>query len=75
MDRKGCATKAPIESRRALRPLRETKSKRIRWLFCGNYPIRWPVAFKKAMSNAGLATQNVGSPTPPHKPPRGKMSD
>src|SRR5262249_15402367 len=33
--------------------------------------MRCPVALKKALSTAGAATQIVGSPTPPQKPPDG----
>ena len=40
------------------------------WFLSGNERIRLPVALKKALSTAGAATQIVGSPTPPQKPPR-----
>ena len=35
--------------------------------------MRLPVAAKNALSTAGAATQIVGSPTPPQKPPEGMM--
>jgi hypothetical protein len=34
-----------------------------------------PVAAKNAFSTAGAATQMVGSPTPPQKPPEGMTID
>jgi len=37
--------------------------------------MRLPVAAKIALSTAGAATQIVGSPTPPQKPPDGMMID
>jgi hypothetical protein len=45
----------------------------ILWFLSGNERIRSPVALKKALSTAGAATQIVGSPTPPQKPPLGIM--
>src|SRR5215471_15366023 len=39
------------------------------WFFSGNERMRLPVAAKYALSTAGAATQIVGSPTPPQKPP------
>src|SRR5438552_4189919 len=45
------------------------------WFFSGNERMRWPVAAKIALSTAGAATQIVGSPTPPQKPPDGMMID
>jgi hypothetical protein len=45
------------------------------WFLSGNERIRWPVALKKALSTAGPATQIVGSPTPPQKPPLGMTID
>src|SRR5262249_16487378 len=45
------------------------------WFFSGNERIRWPVAAKNALSTAGAATKNVGSPTPPQNPPHGIMID
>jgi len=41
------------------------------WLLSGSERMRWPVAAKYALSTAGAATQIVGSPTPPQKPPDG----
>jgi hypothetical protein len=41
------------------------------WFFSGNERMRLPVAAKYALSTAGAATQIVGSPTPPQKPPDG----
>src|SRR6516162_5329563 len=41
------------------------------WFFNGNERMRLPVAAKYALSTAGGATQIVGSPTPPQKPPDG----
>ena len=35
--------------------------------------MRFPVAAKIALSTAGAATEIVGSPTPPQKPPEGMM--
>src|SRR4029453_1020377 len=43
------------------------------WFFRGNVRIRLPVAAKYAFRTAGAATQIVGSPTPPQKPPDGMM--
>lgn len=43
------------------------------WLFSGNVRMRRPVAAKNALRTAGAATQIVGSPTPPQKPPDGMM--
>ena len=45
------------------------------WFLSGNERMRWPVALKKAFSTAGAATQIVGSPTPPQKPPLGITMD
>src|SRR5438552_3375467 len=45
------------------------------WFFSGNERMRLPVAAKYAFSTAGAATQTVGSPTPPQKPPEGMMID
>ena len=39
--------------------------------FSGTERMRLPVAAKIALSTAGAATQIVGSPTPPQKPPLG----
>ncbi len=41
------------------------------WFFSGNVRMRLPVAAKYALRTAGAATQIVGSPTPPQKPPDG----
>src|SRR5260370_29920741 len=41
------------------------------WFFNGNERMRLPVAAKYALRTAGAATQIVGSPTPPQKPPDG----
>jgi hypothetical protein len=43
------------------------------WFLSGKERIRLPVALEKALSTAGAATQIVGSPTPPQKPPLGMM--
>jgi len=45
------------------------------WFFSGKVRMRLPVAAKNAFSTAGAATQIVGSPTPPQKPPDGMMID
>ncbi len=45
------------------------------WFFSGNVRMRLPVAAKNAFSTAGAATQIVGSPTPPQKPPDGMTID
>jgi hypothetical protein len=45
------------------------------WFLSGNERTRLPVALKKALSTAGAATQIVGSPTPPQKPPLGITMD
>src|SRR5262245_25486964 len=45
------------------------------WVLSGNVRMRLPVAAKYALSTAGAATQMVGSPTPPQKPPDGMMID
>jgi hypothetical protein len=41
------------------------------WCISGNDRMRLPVAAKIALRTAGAATQIVGSPTPPQKPPDG----
>ncbi len=43
------------------------------WFFSGTVRRRFPVAAKNALRTAGAATQIVGSPTPPQKPPDGMM--
>jgi len=45
------------------------------WFLSGNERMRLPVAAKNAFNTAGAATQIVGSPTPPQKPPEGMMID
>src|SRR4051812_46958464 len=47
----------------------------IPWFFSGTVRMRLPVALKNAFSTAGAATQMVGSPTPPQKPPEGMTID
>src|SRR6266480_4043625 len=59
----------------ASRPPLQAHANCMLWFLSGNERTRWLVALKKALSTAGPATQIVGSPTPPQKPPLGMTID